>query len=274
MEGLSRYTFFKSFHEALEDFNDETYGKCVRMLSDYVFNGIEPAPKGEMKMFWVIVKPLLDAALKKSEAGRLGGLKNGENKADTKQPESNPKADVKQLKSKMEADTKQPESNPKTILEQTPSNMKMKEKVKGEAEGEGEVKKEDVCVGEKQKTRRFSPPSIDEVEAYCRERGNNIVGEKFVDFYASKGWKVGNTPMKDWKAAVRTWEQRDGFKGKGGSKNPSPKVKLGVGEFIAADGTRRYGTGNLPPVPMDAPPRPDNDSVWSAETKSWIPSGL
>lgn len=253
MEGLRRYTFFKSFHEALEDFDDETYGKCVRMLSDYVFKGIEPTPKGEMKMFWVIVKPLLDAALKKSEAGRLGGLKNGENKADTKQPESNPKADVKQ----------------------TPSNMKKKEKVKGEleGEGEGEVKKEEVCVGEKQKTKRFSPPSIDEVEAYCRERGNNIVGEKFVDFYASKGWKVGNTPMKDWKAAVRTWEQRDGFKGKGGSKNPSPKVKLGVGEFIAADGTRRYGTGSLPPVPMDASPRPDNDSIWSNESKRWIPSG-
>ena len=56
---------------------------------------------------------------------------------------------------------------------------------------------------------RFSPPSVDEVRAYCRERGNKVDPERFVNFYASKGWKVGRDPMKDWKAAVRTWEQRD-----------------------------------------------------------------
>ena len=56
---------------------------------------------------------------------------------------------------------------------------------------------------------RFAPPSLAEVSEYCRERGNRISPEAFIDFYASKGWKVGNTPMKDWKAAVRTWEQRD-----------------------------------------------------------------
>jgi hypothetical protein len=47
------------------------------------------------------------------------------------------------------------------------------------------------------------------VKAYCLERGNRVDPQRFVDFYASKGWKVGNQPMKDWKAAVRTWEQRD-----------------------------------------------------------------
>lgn len=56
---------------------------------------------------------------------------------------------------------------------------------------------------------RFSPPTVAEVQDYCRERGNNIDASRFVDFYASKGWKVGSSPMKDWKAAVRTWEQRN-----------------------------------------------------------------
>lgn len=55
---------------------------------------------------------------------------------------------------------------------------------------------------------RFSPPSVSDVEAYCRERRNDVDPQRFVDFYASKGWKVGSQPMKDWKAAVRTWEQR------------------------------------------------------------------
>jgi hypothetical protein len=56
---------------------------------------------------------------------------------------------------------------------------------------------------------RFAPPSVEEVAEYCHERGNSVDPAQFVDFYASKGWKVGREPMKDWKAAVRTWEQRD-----------------------------------------------------------------
>ena len=56
---------------------------------------------------------------------------------------------------------------------------------------------------------RFTPPTVQEVTVYCRERGNKVDAQRFVDFYASKGWRVGNQPMKDWKAAVRTWEQRD-----------------------------------------------------------------
>ena len=62
-----------------------------------------------------------------------------------------------------------------------------------------------------EKQKRFAPPTVDEVSAYCKERKNTVNAQRFVDFYASKGWKVGNQPMKDWKAAVRTWEQRDRF---------------------------------------------------------------
>jgi hypothetical protein len=55
----------------------------------------------------------------------------------------------------------------------------------------------------------FSPPTSGEVEAYCRERGSPIRAEAFVNYYESVGWKVGSHPMKDWKAALRTWEQRE-----------------------------------------------------------------
>jgi hypothetical protein len=53
----------------------------------------------------------------------------------------------------------------------------------------------------------FTPPSIEEVQAYCLERRNNVDAVRFVDFYSMKGWMVGKNPMKDWKAAVRTWER-------------------------------------------------------------------
>lgn len=57
--------------------------------------------------------------------------------------------------------------------------------------------------------KKFSPPSLDEVREYCMSRNNGIDPEHFIDFYASKGWMVGSNKMKDWKAAVRTWEQRN-----------------------------------------------------------------
>ena len=57
--------------------------------------------------------------------------------------------------------------------------------------------------------KRFVKPTLEEVEEYCLNRKNNIDAQQFIDFYESKGWKVGNQPMKDWKACVRTWEQRN-----------------------------------------------------------------
>lgn len=59
------------------------------------------------------------------------------------------------------------------------------------------------------KENRFQKPSVDEVREYCESRNNNIDPEQFVNFYESNGWKVGKNPMKDWHAAIRTWEKRE-----------------------------------------------------------------
>ena len=56
--------------------------------------------------------------------------------------------------------------------------------------------------------KHFVPPTVDEVKAYCQERNNKVDPQKFVDFYECKGWMVGKNHMKDWKAAVRSWETR------------------------------------------------------------------
>lgn len=53
------------------------------------------------------------------------------------------------------------------------------------------------------------PPTIEEVRAYCLKRENRVNPEQFIDYYASKGWFIGKNKMKDWKAAVRTWERRN-----------------------------------------------------------------
>lgn len=63
-------------------------------------------------------------------------------------------------------------------------------------------------INKKENAPRFTRPSLEEVKAYCDERGNHIDPEQFINFYDSNGWKVGKNAMKDWKAAVRTWEKR------------------------------------------------------------------
>ena len=56
---------------------------------------------------------------------------------------------------------------------------------------------------------RFVPPTLDEVNAYCKERGNSVDPEAFIAHYESNGWMVGKTRMKDWRAAIRTWERNN-----------------------------------------------------------------
>ena len=60
---------------------------------------------------------------------------------------------------------------------------------------------------DKGKNKRFTPPTLEEVTAYCIERNNDIDAQAFIDFYTAKGWFIGKNKMKDWKAAVRTWER-------------------------------------------------------------------
>ena len=80
--------------------------------------------------------------------------------------------------------------------------------------------------------KRFTPPTVDEVKAYCDERGNSVDPERFVDFYASKGWMVGKTKMKDWKATVRNWERSDKAKSTPQTKQPDKSKKDGLEKLM------------------------------------------
>lgn len=70
------------------------------------------------------------------------------------------------------------------------------------------IKEKDITnvIFKKKSSTRFIPPTLEDVSEYCTERDNGVDPQKFIDFYESKGWMVGKNKMKDWKAAVRTWE--------------------------------------------------------------------
>lgn len=82
------------------------------------------------------------------------------------------------------------------------------------------------------KTKRFTPPTVEEVRAYCEERQNGIDPSKFINHYQSNGWMVGRTKMVDWKAAVRTWEQRE-ISQRGYPRKPD--IPKGSGEMGEAE---------------------------------------
>ena len=98
------------------------------------------------------------------------------------------------------------------LLSKTPKVNKIKEK---EISTNVDTKKvpEGLSLPESPKTarKRFEKPTIEEITAYCKERGNGIDALSFFDYYESKGWVIGKSPMKDWKAAVRNWERMDNY---------------------------------------------------------------
>jgi hypothetical protein len=60
---------------------------------------------------------------------------------------------------------------------------------------------------ERPRKQSFTPPTLDDVRAYCQARGNHLDPQQWFDHYCANGWRVGRNPMKDWKAAIRTWEK-------------------------------------------------------------------
>ena len=96
----------------------------------------------------------------------------------------------------------------------------------------------------KKDIKRFVVPTVDDITNYCNERKNTINPQTFIDHYTSNGWMIGKNKMKDWKASVRTWEQRNN-----GGGNYESNNSRGTGQVTQKAGKPR-GDGN--PYPIDA----------------------
>ena len=79
--------------------------------------------------------------------------------------------------------------------------------------------------------KRFVPPTPDDVRTFCQEDGIQVDADRFCDYYASRGWKVGASPMKDWRAAVRNWARRDA----GQAPAPAPVKRSSAGDYEQRD---------------------------------------
>ena len=182
-----QFTFYRSFLNGISRIKNKT-SRCEAYdaIVLYALDGTEPdldKLSDMASLAFVMAKPNIDASRKKAEAGRRGGSSGSSNSS-------------KQTGSKPESNASKPEARA------AEANSKQ-EKEQGQGQ---EQDKEQMLM---RAPARFVPPTVEEVAAYCQERRNGIDAQTFVDFYASKGWRVGSAAMKDWRAAVRTWEKRN-----------------------------------------------------------------
>ena len=197
---MNGFTFFGSYYEALSQMTDEDRHQAMDALCQYVFDGEEPdALSPTVRMFMALVKPNVDASVKARKSGAKGG------RAEASEAPLSSTLDKHPSEAPLPSTLPKHPSEaplPSTLTKREDKDMDM-DIGEGIEVGEGEVQ------GEETKRKRFTPPTPEEVRDYCTQNGYSVDPDRFVDFYTSKGWKVGNQPMKDWKAAVRNWSKKE-----------------------------------------------------------------
>ena len=173
---------------------DEMAGALIKGLLGYAFKDTEPESNNPaIGAMLAMMKDKLDEDAAKYKA-KVDRLRENASRNDT---------DTKSSRNRTEIETKS--GGKGNDIGGVSVSVSVSDSVSVN-ESPSETKREKQA---KEKRTRFSAPSVDEVRGYCKERGNSIDAETFVDFYSSKGWKVGNSPMKDWQSAIRTWEKRE-----------------------------------------------------------------
>lgn len=198
-EDRNSFVFYKSFYDAIKVAPKKHQLALFLALTCYVFENKTPQLESTSLAVWNAIKPQIDSSLKRyenakkgAEYGKLGGRpkkkKDGDEK-DEKKPLKGYETKTLDYDSDSYSDSdsyldSNLDSDSDVDVDKTPPNP-----LKGEAVESG------------------SKPSLSEIRDYCNERQNGIDPEEFYDFYTSKGWLIGKTPMKDWKACIRTWEK-------------------------------------------------------------------
>lgn len=206
------WIYHREYKEQVEMLTMEQRGMLFTALNQYAEDGTTIDGMDDLtKMLFSVMRARMERDLEKyetrAESSRENGRKGGRKKNPQVSIENPENPQVSQVLSE----------NPENLLPITNTNN----------QNQIEEKRETPKVSP-EKRKRFTPPTVEEVRQYCQERHNSVDPEKFCDFYASKGWKVGRDPMKDWKASVRTWEKQDSSAppGSPAARRGSPQTKF------------------------------------------------
>ena len=191
-----QFTWYRSYYDALKELPAEEFRDIVLAVCAYALDGEEPELSGVARAIFTLIRPTLEVGRSKAE-----NRSRAEQTSISAEQTGNSPEQTKNKPEQTQNKRKQTDNKP----EQT-----RKEKVK-EKEREKESENDSYCSPPPPSgPKRFVPPTLAEVQSYVAERQSPVDPQGFIDFYASKGWMVGKTPMKDWKAACRnaeTWER-------------------------------------------------------------------
>lgn len=191
-----QFTWYRSYYDALKELPAEEFRDIVLAVCAYALDGEETELSGVARAIFTLIRPTLEV-----------GRSKAENRSRTEQTSIS----AEQTGNRPEQTKNKPEQtqNKRKQTDNKPEQTR-KEKEK-EKEREKESENDSYCSPPPPSApKRFVPPTLAEVQSYVAQRQSPVDPQGFIDFYASKGWMVGKTPMKDWKAACRnaeTWER-------------------------------------------------------------------
>ena len=213
------FLFYADWLNVIRDLPSEVQLEVYQAIAEYAIYGNLIELKPLAKVAFGFVKQTIDRdtqkyisiSEKRSEAGKKGGRRLKDNELE----ESNEKQ-KKQLLSGKSKKSNCPLNDNDNVNDNDISFLEKKKQKSDVAvsdlENENSESPIETIQTPKEQSgggrKKFIIPTPEEVQAYCDERKNGISGQQFCDFYSSKGWKIGKELMKDWKAAVRTWEMR------------------------------------------------------------------
>lgn len=186
------FIFHNDYQTQLMLMSDEDAGALIKALVQYSCTRERPKLGGVVEMAFSFMAAQMD---RESAAYIARCGKNSENGAKGGRP-------------KKQTVSEDSEKN-QTVFEKTQKSEWFLEKPKKadkDKEEDNDKDKDSVESKTRASARSHTPPSLDDVKAYCKERGGKVDAERWYDFYASKGWMIGKNKMKDWRAAVRRWE--------------------------------------------------------------------
>ena len=188
------FVFYKSFFEAIRKLKAAEKVKVYDAICELALEEKDSELTGMADIVFTLIRPQIKANNQKFKNG-LKGAESGK-KGGRPKKEENPTGVI----------ANDEEKTPQGLSQKTANVLNVN--VLNENVNVNENDKKKAPTGLKKK-QAFSPPSLTEVKSYCSERENNVDPQGFIDFYEAKGWMIGKNKMKDWKAAVRTWERKE-----------------------------------------------------------------
>ena len=231
--------------EYIEDLPEELKGAFLRYIYEYGINETEPELSGLELTVWLKIKRRIDDDVQAYER-KVSNLKQNKNRtatgAKTATTTENRTETVRTPNGHRTENTTEEEKPNGDRADSVSVNVSVNDSVNvSDSVNVAEAKPAEPAPARK----RFVKPELEEIREFCFEKNINIDVDRFFNYYESKGWKVGVSPMKDWKAAVRNWAKNDSLYSRPGSTRISSDTSAQVLQNYTAPETETDVESNL-----------------------------